>query len=784
MIKLTSTNKTSSQKRIILTLLLVFIISTLIICLLMYQVFSKNLSDSLHTRATEVLDIIDYMAQTSGESPELVKGIKTLAANRDIKLIIVRINEPPVVIASNKEALIGLPSNEIFTDLNSSQSFTLNSNKDQYTAISSIWLENKFNNGQFTKASVGVVFDTHNIRTILKKHILDTSIYLILLTIIVFWIMYFLTNKYIFKPLESINSSLLTNNHEKEFTPIPLVNNDEIGLVANTLNELFGELFTSKRNLRESTERYDLALQGTKVGLVDWDIVNDDLYSSSTLLELLGFSKGEFKPNTRWIEENTHPDDIEIVQSALISHLKFDTEYDIEARLKCKDGNFIWVRARGRAVRDENGKAVRMVGYYVDISKRKEHENFMNSLYLLNADATISLPEKIQNILSNAAQYLNLDCGIICKIDGNASCVKYSVAPKSYDINNETVYNLHETFCSHTVETNSTIAIHDASISELKHLPEHELSGINSYLGTPIYLHGLLYGTVSFLDNKKRQNPFSAQEKSFVKLLSQWVGNEMMRAEYIDYLHETENRLETAVEELTNTNSELESFTYVASHDLQEPLRMIKNFTGLLEQNHGHEFSNEAKEYLSILSKSASQMRALIKDLLDYAHASNDNDRIDEIDLNETINHVYANLKKQIRESNAQIITQTLPIVYANKISMISLLQNLISNGIKFQRTNQHPIIKVKATQYLDSWGISISDNGIGIEDDYQNKIFEPFIRLHSKNEFKGTGIGLAVCKKIIARMDGSIWVESDKNQGSTFHITIPKVSKQTVKAA
>ena len=164
------TIRTSSQKRIIIAFIFVFLISIASICTLMYRVFSTNLTDSLHTRAVEVIDIIDYMAQTSGESPELVKGIKTLAANRDIKLIIVRINEPPVVIASNKEALIGLPNNEIFSNISSSSSFTLDSDNDQYTAISSIWLENKFSNGQFTQASVGVVFDTYKTLEVFVNH--------------------------------------------------------------------------------------------------------------------------------------------------------------------------------------------------------------------------------------------------------------------------------------------------------------------------------------------------------------------------------------------------------------------------------------------------------------------------------------------------------------------------------------------------------------------------------------------------------------------------------------
>ena len=201
-------NKTSSQKQIILSLIVIFLVAVLIICLLMYRVFTIHLYDELQKYATQTLEVIDYMAQTSGESPELNKGIKTLAANRDIKLIIVRIDDPPVVIASNKTALIGLPTNEIFSNIEGSPSFSFNSNTDIFTAVSSIWLENEYNNGQFTKASVGVVFNTYEMRMQLQEQVLHVSYYLILTIILAIGIVYFLTNKFIFKPLKTINSTL------------------------------------------------------------------------------------------------------------------------------------------------------------------------------------------------------------------------------------------------------------------------------------------------------------------------------------------------------------------------------------------------------------------------------------------------------------------------------------------------------------------------------------------------------------------------------------------------
>lgn len=782
--------KFSSQKRIILSFLFVFFIAILIICLLMYRIFSNNLSENLNTRAFEVIDIIDYMAQTSGESPELIKGINTLAANRDIKLIIVRIDHPPVVIASNKAALIGLPTNEIFSNFENNQPFKFDADTDQFTAISSIWLENKFNNGQFTKASVGVVFDTYKTRILLQEQILKTSFYLILMTVFAIGLMYLLTNRYIFKPLEVINTSLIKNDIKNEFIPIPLSTHDEIGTVASTLNKLFIDLYTSKKTLRENTERYDLALQGTKVGLIDWNIEADTLYCSSSLMDILGVNTKEFSPSTKWLDDHTHEDDRMVARSALISHLKFNSEYDIEGRLQHDNGEYIWMRARGQAIRDNTGQAIRMLGYLIDISKSKANEHIMNTLYLTSLDTTTSLNIKINKIIKEALNYLNLSCGVIFKIENNKCITKYHQYQDTsrnfdeYKFNNHSTFELEDTLCKSAVKQNDIVALHNVAKSEFNNIRAHKQNGINSYIGIPINMNGIIYGTVSFFDKKIKNHPFEDHEKTLVKLISQWISTEMMRAQYIDFLHETEVKLENAVEELTKSNADLENFTYVASHDLQEPLRMITNFTGLLEKQYAKNLDDNAKEYLNITSKSASQMRELIKDLLEYVHANKINEKIETLDLNNILNHVYGNLEKQIQESNAKFFADTLPRIEANKSSTISLLQNLISNAIKFQSKNNQPVITITSTQYSDKWIIAIKDNGIGIAARYQSRIFEPFKQLHAKNVYDGTGIGLAICKNTVNNMNGKIWVESNEGCGSTFYLSIPNLFSQTGKAA
>ena len=781
---LIATNKTSIQKRIIFSLLFVFIIAVIIICSLMIKVFNKNLAGSLQTQAEEMIDIIDYMAQTSGESPELIRGVKTLAANRDIKLIIVRINKPPVVIASNKTALIGLPTNEIFSIHDENHSFNFDIENDQYTATSSIWLENRFNDGEFTKASVGIVFDTFDERMQLQQHIINTTFYLVLTLLFAIGIVYFLTRKHLFRPLENINSSLKNTNSHSDFYPISIERNDEIGSVANTLNNVFSELYASKKLLRENTERYDLALQGTKVGVIDWNIEEDTLCGSASILEILGVNSDNVELSMDLLKKLTHPDDKELAYSALVSHLKFNNKYDIELRLRHENGNYIWIRARGQSVRDEHGRAVRMVGYYVDITKRKKHEEYMHSFYQLLSDLNISLEEKLNRLIEVTCKYLNLEAGIIGKIENNKYFTLYCHAPECYKINKTAVLKLSDTLCQYTIRRNDIFSIHNIKNSEFSNHKSHTRFKINSYIAFPLYIQGRLYGTINFFDKKSKNRPFEEREKSFIRLISQSIANEIMRTQYIEYLHETENRLEDAVDELRKTNAELESFTYVASHDLQEPLRMITNFTGILEKYYGDKLDETAQEYLKISSKSADQMRLLIKDLLEYAHASIENERIENVQLNEILEHVYANLEKQIRETNAHIVFKNLPIVEANKASMISLLQNLINNGIKFQPQGNIPVIAIHSYERNDKWVISVRDNGIGISSQYQHKIFEPFKRLHAKSEYKGTGIGLAVCKKIVQRMGGTMWIESDQTSGSTFFFTIPKTISQTGKAA
>ncbi|MDO9186268.1 MAG: PAS domain S-box protein [Bacteroidia bacterium] len=235
-----------------------------------------------------------------------------------------------------------------------------------------------------------------------------------------------------------------------------------------------------------------------------------------------------------------------------------------------------------------------------------------------------------------------------------------------------------------------------------------------------------------------------------------------------------ETHLKQISQELTRSNQELEQFAYIASHDLQEPLRTISSFMQLLDKKQGNKKDEETKEYFQFIMSATEKMKNLIRDLLDYSRVGK-SIVFSTVDCNLILKEVIAEMDASITESKAKITSAVLPKVNGNEIQLKQLFQNLISNGIKFKKKNSIPEIDItveeKPTEYL----FALKDKGIGIDEKYINKLFVLFQRLHSETEYSGTGIGLAICKKIVTMHGGKIWVESKLGEGSTFYFTIAK---------
>jgi PAS domain S-box-containing protein len=235
----------------------------------------------------------------------------------------------------------------------------------------------------------------------------------------------------------------------------------------------------------------------------------------------------------------------------------------------------------------------------------------------------------------------------------------------------------------------------------------------------------------------------------------------------------TEESLISTNNELRQSNSDLEQFAYVASHDLKEPIRMIASYSGLLLSKIKHP-SEEVREYTNYISEGVHRVQELIRDLLEYARIGHENIEMAKVDLNKVLKDVLMNLKSTIEESGAEIIFSNLPTVTGNKALLATVFQNLLDNSLKFRKNGAKPVIEIKAVQKDGEWEFSLRDNGIGLNQQYENRIFVIFQRLHTRDKFEGSGIGLSICKKIIAFHGGKIWVQSQEGDGTTFLFTLP----------
>ncbi|WP_175416334.1 MEDS domain-containing protein [Natrinema versiforme] len=423
--------------------------------------------------------------------------------------------------------------------------------------------------------------------------------------------------------------------------------------------------------------------------------------------------------------------------------------------------------ARDRPFSDAERTFIELMGQWVGYEiERRDHRQSQERLYEITADSDRSFDEKVERLLDLGRERFDLDMGFFLEKQGDEFRV-IKTCGTDLEEGVATISANPGQYCKQTITVNSPVGIQDAEAVGWDDDPLYEKYGLGCYLGTRVTDGDDIYGSVCFADNGAREREFSDAEYAFLDLIGQWISYELER-------DERERRLERSNERLEESNKRLEQFAYAASHDLQEPLRMVSSYLQLLEKRYGDDLGGDGEEFLEFAVDGADRMREMIDGLLQYSRVETKGNPLEPVDLDDVFESVREDLRVQIEETGAEITADPLPPVRGDASQLRQVFQNLLANAIKYSG-DEPPRIHVSAERRIRGRTrvISVEDEGIGIEPDEQERIFDIFDRLHSREEYDGTGIGLALCERIVERHDGDIWVDAEPGAGSTFSFTL-----------
>lgn len=427
-------------------------------------------------------------------------------------------------------------------------------------------------------------------------------------------------------------------------------------------------------------------------------------------------------------------EDLERWPQAMAEAAAGGADWQAEGRYQSPDGTLHWWKGTASASPAEDG-AVAVNGIFVDITEQK--------------DAQRQLAEREQTYR---------------EMFERTSAVKVLVDPESGDIVDANAAA--RRYYGYDPDVTAAGGIHQVSLLEtddLKALMARSAAGEQQFFRSR---HRLASGEVREVE--VHLGPVRMHGRQYVHAIVHDVTD---RERYQAELLEKSAKLESS-------NAELQQFSYVASHDLQEPLRTIASFLQLLERRYNDKLDDQGREFIGFAVDAAGRLQAMIQDLLEYSRVGTRGRPFAETAMDDVFAVARGNLTSAIAESGATVEAAALPVVVADQVQMVSLLQNLMGNALKYRREDVPPHIRVWAEDEPERWVFAIADNGIGIEPQYFDRIFLVFQRLHTREKYGGTGIGLALCRKIVQRHGGDIWVESEPGQGTTFRFSLPKRPK------
>ena len=517
-----------------------------------------------------------------------------------------------------------------------------------------------------------------------------------------------------------------------QFSIDPVTREDEIiGLEGFIID------ITERRQAEEALKKSEASLieaqHISKIGNWDYDVATDKPTWSYEMFRIFDFDPNDGEPNWNEHSKRIHHDDWEQVDSAIQTAIKKGIDYNIELRIIHRNNTIIWANSIGHTIKDDTGKVIKLFGTVQDITERKQAEE----------------------ALQNSQHYLDR----IINAVGSPLFVK--------DINHK--------FC---LVNDALCSLLNLSVEEIigttgyEHFPEDQMT-VFIAKDQEVFTTGKENINEQFLTDGHGKIRTIVTRKT---LYTDSAGNKFLVGVINDITDrkQAEERILQFNAELKNSNQELEQFAYVASHDLQEPLRMISSYTQLLERRYGDKLDQDAKDFIEFAVDGANRMQKLINDLLEFSRVTTRAKPSEEVDSYTILGRAITNLQQVIQETGTIVTNDDLPKIKADDSQLVRVFQNIIDNAIKFC-SKESPRIHISAQEDENECIFSIRDNGIGIDEQYKNRIFNIFQRLHTKEEYPGTGIGLAICKRIVQRHNGRIWFKSELGKGTTFYFTLKK---------
>lgn len=489
------------------------------------------------------------------------------------------------------------------------------------------------------------------------------------------------------------------------------------------------ELIRGRKNLADAQKL-------SKIGSWEFNLENNELHWSEQLFDIYELRAMPFDELIKAFRKKMHPDDLINFDKAIKRASETNKPVIYEHRIILNNGNIRYLLGIGEVIKNEAGKRIIQRGTAQDITERVEIENALKQAHQNLSDA-----QKIAHMGS---------------WEWNIKTNEEHWSDEQYRIFG---YQPNEVQATYSLFQN---ALHPDDKAAVGIAVEHALAGIKPF--DMEYRIVRKDGEVRYIEAKGEIERDSEGKP------------QLMRGTVLDITNrkEIEEKLKHYYLQLDAKNKEIEQFAFIASHDLQEPLRTIMSFNELLVNEYAEKFDDNGKIYLKYITQSASRMRELITGLLDFSRLGNKK-ILRKTDCNEVLRDVVANLHTAITESGEIIQADNLPIIDGYHLELSLLFQNLIVNAIKFRKKDEPLHINISAQRGNNEWKFAFADNGIGIKEKHFEKIFVIFQRLHNRNAYEGTGIGLSHCKKIVELHGGKMWVESTLGIGSTFYFTIPE---------